>query len=139
MVVSQPCFPLAAAGVTGQNLEEAKKINLSLSTLGRVIDALAEKSGAKGLLLPVRESMLTWLLADSLGGNSKTVMVAAVSPAQTSYDETLNTLRYAARSVPPSVSSLPEGCGNCDTMISASVVTRRSSGAERALGTYGLV
>eukprot|EP00667_Euglena_gracilis_P002770 EG_transcript_2776 len=85
------------SGVTGQSMEEAKKINLSLSTLGRVIDLLADRQAGKPCVLPVRESLLTWLLADSLGGNSKTVMLAAVSPAISSAEETLSTLRYAAR------------------------------------------
>eukprot|EP00668_Euglena_longa_P017286 GGOE01021668.1.p1 GENE.GGOE01021668.1~~GGOE01021668.1.p1 ORF type:complete len:908 (+),score=287.98 GGOE01021668.1:49-2724(+) len=85
------------SGVTGQNMEEAKKINLSLSTLGRVIDLLADRQAGKPCVLPVRESLLTWLLADSLGGNSKTVMLAAISPAASSAEETLSTLRYAAR------------------------------------------
>lgn len=85
------------SGVTGSGLDEAKKINQSLTTLGRIIDMLADRKPNKPCALPVRESMLTWLLGDSLGGNSKTVMLAAVSPSAASYDETLSTLRYAAR------------------------------------------
>eukprot|EP01012_Entosiphon_sulcatum_P009545 TRINITY_DN15406_c0_g1_i1.p1 TRINITY_DN15406_c0_g1~~TRINITY_DN15406_c0_g1_i1.p1 ORF type:complete len:906 (-),score=124.23 TRINITY_DN15406_c0_g1_i1:12-2729(-) len=85
------------SGVTGNNLEEAKKINLSLSTLGRVIDILADRQQAKTAVPPFRESLLTWILADSLGGNSKTIMIATVSPHPMSFDETLNTLRYASR------------------------------------------
>jgi len=85
------------SGVSGQNMEEAKKINQSLSTLGRVIDLLADRQAGQKCVLPVRESLLTWLLADSLGGNSKTIMMAAVSPSTTSCEETLSTLRYAAR------------------------------------------
>jgi len=85
------------SGVTGANLDEAKKINQSLTSLGRIIDLLADRKPGKPCVLPVRESLLTWLLGDSLGGNSRTIMLAAVSPSAQSYDETLSTLRYAAR------------------------------------------
>ena len=84
---------------TGQRLVEGGKINKSLTTLGRVIAALADNAGIKPgtkkrkELVPYRDSVLTWLLKDSLGGNSKTAMVACISP--TDYDETLSTLRYA--------------------------------------------
>uniref|UniRef100_A0A7S4G806 Kinesin motor domain-containing protein n=1 Tax=Eutreptiella gymnastica TaxID=73025 RepID=A0A7S4G806_9EUGL len=84
-------------GVSGSGLEEAKKINQSLTTLGRIIDMLANRKPGTKCPLPVRESTLTWLLGDSLGGNSKTIMLAAISPSASSYDETINTLRYAAR------------------------------------------
>jgi hypothetical protein len=111
-----------ATEATGQRLVEGGKINKSLTTLGRVIAALADprrqqagsgrnsprpgtprKGGAAATLqgaptqrlevVPYRDSVLTWLLKDSLGGNSKTAMVACVAPAD--YDETLSTLRYA--------------------------------------------
>eukprot|EP00667_Euglena_gracilis_P001141 EG_transcript_1141 len=85
------------SGVTGANLDEAKKINQSLTSLGRIIDMLADRKPGKPCVLPVRESLLTWLLGDSLGGNSRTIMLAAVSPSAASYDETLSTLRYASR------------------------------------------
>mmetsp|Transcript_45727 Transcript_45727/g.76159 ORF Transcript_45727/g.76159 Transcript_45727/m.76159 type:complete len:142 (+) Transcript_45727:244-669(+) len=75
-------------------LTEAKNINLSLSALGNVISALTSK---KAKHIPYRDSKLTRLLQDSLGGNTKTVMIAAVSPADYNYDETLSTLRYANR------------------------------------------
>ncbi|XP_037086558.1 kinesin-like protein KIF3A [Pollicipes pollicipes] len=81
-------------GATGQRLKEATKINLSLSTLGNVISALVD---GKSTHVPYRNSKLTRLLQDSLGGNSKTVMIANAGPADYNYDETLSTLRYANR------------------------------------------
>lgn len=91
-----------STGATGARLKEGAEINRSLSTLGRVIAALADlstggkkKKGAGGGQVPYRDSVLTWLLKDSLGGNSMTAMIAAISPADINYDETLSTLRYA--------------------------------------------
>lgn len=84
----------AKTGATGQRLKEATKINLSLSTLGNVISALVD---GKSSHIPYRNSKLTRLLQDSLGGNSKTVMVANVGPADYNYDESVSTLRYANR------------------------------------------
>ena len=81
-------------GATGQRLKEATKINLSLSTLGNVISALVD---GKSSHVPYRNSKLTRLLQDSLGGNSKTLMFANIGPANYNYDETLSTLRYANR------------------------------------------
>ncbi|KAJ9298459.1 hypothetical protein DTO271G3_3426 [Paecilomyces variotii] len=86
---------------TGQRLREGSNINKSLTTLGRVIAALADPkqqrpSGRKSKskdVVPYRDSILTWLLKDSLGGNSKTAMIACISPSD--YEETLSTLRYA--------------------------------------------
>ncbi|EKF31435.1 kinesin, putative [Trypanosoma cruzi marinkellei] len=87
-----------ASGVEGKLFKEATKINLSLTALGRVIDALADlSSGKQGVFCPYRDSNLTWLLMDSLGGNSKTSMVATISPSATHYQETCQTLRYASR------------------------------------------
>jgi hypothetical protein len=85
---------LSKTGATGQTLKEATKINLSLSALGNVISSLVD---GKSSHIPYRDSKLTRLLQDSLGGNTKTVMIAALSPADYNYDETLSTLRYAAR------------------------------------------
>lgn len=91
-----------STGATGQRLKEGANINKSLTTLGKVISSLATASQNEGKggkkkkgddFVPYRDSVLTWLLKDSLGGNSKTAMVAAISPAD--YDETLSTLRYA--------------------------------------------
>ena len=82
-------------GATGQRLEETKKINQSLSALGNVIAALTDPRGRQHI--PYRDSKLTRLLQDSLGGNTKTVMVAALGPADYNYEETLSTLRYADR------------------------------------------
>ena len=81
-------------GATGDGMKEATKINLSLSALGNVISALVD---GKTHHIPYRDSKLTRLLQDSLGGNTKTIMIAAVSPANYNYDETLSTLRYANR------------------------------------------
>ena len=81
-------------GATGDRLKEATKINLSLSALGNVISALVD---GKSKHIPYRDSKLTRLLQDSLGGNTKTLMIAAISPAADNYDETLSTLRYANR------------------------------------------
>ncbi|KAI8826691.1 uncharacterized protein EV422DRAFT_592939 [Fimicolochytrium jonesii] len=109
-----------ATGNTGLRLKEGANINKSLTTLGKVISALADLSTATGkevarsktnlsdvhglssakqrkVHIPYRDSALTWLLKDCLGGNSKTVMIAAISPADVNYDETLSTLRYADR------------------------------------------
>jgi hypothetical protein len=105
-------------GATGTRLQEGSKINKSLTTLGRVIKALADPKrqalaaqmasgrnsprpgsarGARSVLevVPYRESTLTWALKDCLGGNSKTAMVACISPSASDYDETMSTLRYA--------------------------------------------
>eukprot|EP00350_Pseudokeronopsis_sp_OXSARD2_P007835 CAMPEP_0170540980 /NCGR_PEP_ID=MMETSP0211-20121228/853_1 /TAXON_ID=311385 /ORGANISM="Pseudokeronopsis sp., Strain OXSARD2" /LENGTH=152 /DNA_ID=CAMNT_0010843555 /DNA_START=750 /DNA_END=1208 /DNA_ORIENTATION=- len=81
-------------GATGDRLKEATKINLSLSTLCHVISALTD---SKSTFIPYRDSKLTRLLQDSLGGNTKTVMIANVGPADYNYDETMNSLRYASR------------------------------------------
>ncbi|XP_029085250.1 kinesin-like protein KIF17 isoform X1 [Monodon monoceros] len=81
-------------GATGERLKEATKINLSLSALGNVISALVD---GRCKHIPYRDSKLTRLLQDSLGGNTKTLMVACLSPADNNYDETLTTLRYANR------------------------------------------
>uniref|UniRef100_A0A7N9ANW1 Kinesin-like protein n=1 Tax=Mastacembelus armatus TaxID=205130 RepID=A0A7N9ANW1_9TELE len=83
-------------------LTEGSNINKSLVTLGIVISALAQNCQMSSMgrrrhcFIPYRDSVLTWLLKDSLGGNSKTIMIATVSPSANSYNETLSTLRYAA-------------------------------------------
>ncbi|KAI9809084.1 MAG: hypothetical protein M1825_002373 [Sarcosagium campestre] len=87
-----------STGATGARLKEGAEINRSLSTLGRVIAALADLSSGKKKnmsMVPYRDSVLTWLLKDSLGGNSMTAMIAAISPADINFEETLSTLRYA--------------------------------------------
>ncbi|CAH2010925.1 unnamed protein product [Acanthoscelides obtectus] len=81
-------------GATGERLREATKINLSLSALGNVISALVD---GKAKHIPYRDSKLTRLLQDSLGGNTRTLMVACISPSSRDYMETLSTLRYANR------------------------------------------
>lgn len=85
-------------GATGDRLQEGSNINKSLSTLGKVITALAKRSSGglgKGEVIPYRESKLTRILQNALGGNSMTTMIAAISPATFNYDETMSTLRYA--------------------------------------------
>ncbi|CAF0753828.1 unnamed protein product [Didymodactylos carnosus] len=93
-----------STGATGDRLKEGANINKSLTTLGKVIAALAEMSSKrkskfdkKGDFIPYRDSVLTWLLKENLGGNSKTAMIAAISPADINFEETLSTLRYADR------------------------------------------
>ena len=81
-------------GASGTRLQEASKINLSLSTLANVISALVD---GKSSFIPYRNSKLTRLLQDSLGGNSKTLMIANIGPSMYNSDETLSTLRYANR------------------------------------------
>lgn len=81
-------------GATGERLKEATKINLSLSALGNVISALVD---GKTKHIPYRDAKLTRLLQDSLGGNTRTLMIACISPSEYNYDETLSTLRYASR------------------------------------------
>lgn len=85
---------LGKTGATGDTAKEGAKINLSLSALGNVISCLVD---GKSQHIPYRTSKLTRLLQDSLGGNTKTVMIAACSPADYNLDETLSTLRYASR------------------------------------------
>uniref|UniRef100_A0A674IVG9 Kinesin-like protein n=1 Tax=Terrapene triunguis TaxID=2587831 RepID=A0A674IVG9_9SAUR len=87
-----------SSGSEGDRLREGTCVNLSLTTLGNVISALAEVAmGKKVLHIPYRDSVLTKLLQSALGGNSRTIMIAAVSPADICYEETLSTLRYAER------------------------------------------
>lgn len=95
-----------STGAKGTRLKEGANINKSLTTLGKVISALAEVSADLGKsskkkkktdFIPYRDSVLTWLLRENLGGNSKTAMIAALSPADINFDETLSTLRYADR------------------------------------------
>nr|CAD2126001.1 unnamed protein product [Meloidogyne enterolobii] len=84
----------AKTGATGERFKEATKINLSLSALGNVISALVD---GRSTHIPYRDSKLTRLLQDSLGGNTKTVMIACISPSDNNFDESLSTLRYANR------------------------------------------
>ncbi|XP_017268937.1 kinesin-like protein KIF14 isoform X2 [Kryptolebias marmoratus] len=85
-----------SAQTSGDRLKEGASINKSLLTLGKVISALSEQVlTRKTVFIPYRESVLTWLLKESLGGNSKTAMIATVSPAGSSVEESLSTLRYA--------------------------------------------
>ena len=91
-----------STGATGARLKAGANINKSLSTLGRCISALAKVSAEKNrggdekkVSIPFRESVLTWLLRESLCGNAKTAMLATVSPAAVNYGESLSTLRYA--------------------------------------------
>ena len=88
-----------ATGATGDRLKEGCNINKSLLILGNVINCLADKAIGKNknMLPPYRDSALTRILQNALGGNSKTVMICALSPATINYEETLSTLRYADR------------------------------------------
>ena len=88
----------AKTGAKGARLKEGANINKSLTVLGQVISGLAEQAGKKGKkkgIVPYRDSVLTWLLKNNLGGNSRTIMAAAISPAGDNYAETMSTLRYA--------------------------------------------
>lgn len=91
----------AKTGAVGERLKEGSNINKSLTTLGLVISKLAEGSSGSAKegksFIPYRDSVLTWLLKDNLGGNSRTIMIATVSPSPDNYEETLSTLRYADR------------------------------------------
>jgi len=86
-------------GATGDRLKEGCAINRSLTVLGQVISTLADKAmgKAKKEVVPYRDSVLTRILQNALGGNSKTIMICALSPSSTNYEETLSTLRYAER------------------------------------------
>ncbi|GET87956.1 flagellum attachment zone protein 7 [Leishmania tarentolae] len=88
-----------AAGAEGNEFYDGVKINQSLTVLGRVIDRLADLSQNKGagLSVPYRDSNLTWVLSDSIGGNSQTSMVATISPHSINYEEMRQTIRYASR------------------------------------------
>ncbi|XP_037712311.1 kinesin-like protein KIF14 isoform X1 [Drosophila subpulchrella] len=98
---------ISVSGSNGERIREGVSINKSLLTLGKVIAALADSrkasgngplgSGTPSTFVPYRESVLTWLLRENLGGNSKTVMLATISPASLHADETLATLRYACK------------------------------------------
>ncbi|XP_077463203.1 kinesin-like protein KIF14 isoform X1 [Stigmatopora argus] len=87
-----------SAQTSGDRLREGASVNKSLLTLGKVISALADQAlTKKKIFIPYRESVLTWLLKESLGGNSKTAMIATLSPAASSVEESLSTLRYAQK------------------------------------------
>ena len=86
-------------GATGSTLKEGANINKSLVCLGKVISALADvaEKKANASHIPYRDSVLTWVLKENLGGNSRTVMLATLSPHVSNYEESLSTLRYADR------------------------------------------
>ncbi|KAM6943437.1 kinesin-like protein KIF28P [Xenentodon cancila] len=87
-----------SSGSEADRLKEGTAINLSLTTLGNVISSLADMAvGKKVVHIPYRDSVLTKLLQSALGGNSRTVMIATLSPADICYEESLSTLRYAER------------------------------------------
>jgi len=87
-----------SAGTSTDRLQEGSAINQSLSCLGNVISALADLSaGRPNVRVPYRDSVLTKLLQNALGGNSRTIMISAISPSQMNYEETISTLRYADR------------------------------------------
>ena len=86
-------------GAEGQRLKEGCAINKSLTVLGNCISILADKAvgKAKGQIVPYRDSNLTRILQNALGGNSKTIMICAISPSAVNYEESMSTLRYADR------------------------------------------
>ncbi|XP_065566574.1 kinesin-like protein KIF28P isoform X2 [Artemia franciscana] len=88
---------VGSAGSSAERLKEGANINQSLACLGKCIHALAESAQGKQVKVPFRESSLTKLLMNALGGNSRTVMIATISPSDFNYEETLSTLRYADR------------------------------------------
>eukprot|EP00928_Gymnodinium_smaydae_P048831 TRINITY_DN32700_c0_g1_i1.p1 TRINITY_DN32700_c0_g1~~TRINITY_DN32700_c0_g1_i1.p1 ORF type:complete len:854 (-),score=225.24 TRINITY_DN32700_c0_g1_i1:44-2605(-) len=134
-------------GATGDRLKEGMSINLSLSALGNVISALVD---GKSSHIPYRDSKLTRLLQDSLGGNTKTVMVANCSPAGSNYEDSLSTLRYAyrARSIKnkPRINADPKEAmirGFQDEIMrlkaeleTAASASGAAGGASPALGAY---
>jgi len=85
------------SNVAGQRLEETKQINKSLAALGNVVSALVEREKGRAIHIPYRDSKLTRLLQDSLGGSSLTILLATVSPSAICFSETLNTLNFASR------------------------------------------
>lgn len=89
---------MGKTGAEGDRLKESCSINKSLSNLGKVISDLADReTGQKVTRIPYRDSVLTRILQNALGGNSKTFMLCALSPSMDNYEETLSTLRYADR------------------------------------------
>ena len=84
-------------GATGDRLKEGCEINKSLTCLGNVIKALVDKQNGKKIVIPYRDSSLTRMLQNALGGNSKTYMICAIRPGAKFFDETVNTLKYADR------------------------------------------
>jgi len=88
---------ISKSGSEGKNAEEAKKINMSVSSLGNCINALANNTNLQHV--PFRDSKLTRILTECLGGNSKTAICACISPIMKNYDETLTTLQFASRAI----------------------------------------
>ena len=102
----------------GERLKEAGNINKSLTVLGCVINSLVETTQGKSRHIPYRDSKLTFILKDSLGGNSRTFMIAAVSAASTSFQETLSTLKFAQRAkmIKNKASINEESSGNLESL-----------------------
>merc|ERR1712194_326089 len=105
-------------GATGDRLKEASNINKSLTVLGGVINSLVEVAEGKKVFIRYRDSKLTHLLKDSLGGNSKTCIIANISPASVSFSETLSTLKFAARAkmIKNNASVNEEASGNIESL-----------------------
>jgi hypothetical protein len=105
-------------GATGDRLKEASNINKSLTVLGSVINSLVEIAEGKKVFIRYRDSKLTHLLKDSLGGNSKTCIVANISPSSVSFSETLSTLKFAARAkmIKNRASVNEEASGNIESL-----------------------
>ncbi len=93
-------------------IQEGASINRSLHSLGKVISLLSDRSTGRRdkVYIPYRDSTLTWLLKESLGGNSKTAMIATISPADLHYEESLSTLRSDLHTHPPTPSTCSRVC-----------------------------
>lgn len=123
-------------GATGQTLKEGANINKSLSALGNVINALVESANGKKVFIPYRNSKLTRVLQESLGGNSLCTMLAALSPAACNYEETMSTLRYANRAKAIKVSATKNEEASQISRLKAEVeeLKKKLTGAGGAVG-----
>jgi len=123
-------------GAQGDTLKEGSNINKSLSSLGNVINALskAAASGSKKVFIPYRDSKLTRVLQESLGGNALTTMMAAMSPAKTNFEETLSTLNYAKRAKTIKVNASKNDESEQISKLQSEVEALRAKLAEQASG-----
>ncbi|CUM64581.1 uncharacterized protein PRCAT00002189001 [Priceomyces carsonii] len=110
---------ITKSGAINQRAKEAGSINQSLLTLGRVINSLSEKNVSSNHI-PYRESKLTRLLQDSIGGETKTTLIATVSPAKINIDETASTLDYAAKA--KNIKNLPQSGQDSDLIMKRVIV-----------------
>jgi len=124
-------------GATGQTLKEGANINKSLSALGNVINALVETANGKKVFVPFRNSKLTRVLQESLGGNSLCTMLATLSPAACNYEETMSTLRYANRAKAIKVSATKNEEASQISKLNAEVEELKKKLASQAAGGGG--